>query len=174
MEKEPKKQILLDARKAILMDGLGYNVLVVEMMPSKAADGTEVIKVIFKPDETVRKRYNYRFEKELDSNGNVTMTIAKSDLVPVNLYDDSNRKWVYIKSFAHEETNLSMYSKNLRSEIQDKEKRILLLEAEVIKLYEQLELAKTNPIKFMKQGFELWSDTAKVVTELNKKEKEAS
>ena len=37
----------------------------------------------------------------LDQNMNMEFRIFEKDIVPLNLYDDANKRWLYIKTFNH-------------------------------------------------------------------------
>lgn len=160
-EEQPEKEIMVDPRWSILEDGLGYNVLVVGGMPGIDTEGREIVTFTIKPDEIVRKRYNLRRDIELDMNGNMKFIVLKSDLIPLNMFDDANKKWLYTKNLKHESTELSEREINLQKQINTKNKRILLIEAENIRLQEQLELARTNPAKFIQQGAEVMREVTK-------------
>lgn len=169
-EEQPEREIMLDPRWSILQDGLGYNVLVVGGVPGIDKDGREVVIFTIKPDETVRRRYDLRRGREVDQEtGNMRLIVLKKDLIPLNVYDDANKKWLYTKTLKHDPTDLSKREENLKSTIEVKERRILLLEAENIRLQEQLELARTNPAKFIQQGAEVFREAAKGIAELTKK-----
>ena len=169
MEENPEREIMIDPKWSILEDGLGYNVLVIGGMPKIDGEGRECITFTIKPDEIVRKRYNLRRDVELDINGNMKFIVLKTDLIPLNMFDDANKKWLYTKSLRHEPTELSEREVFLQKQINTKDKRILLIEAENIRLQEQLELARTSPAKFIKQGAEVFQESAKAFSELMKK-----
>lgn len=170
VEENPEKEIMLDPKWSILEDGLGYNVLVVGGVPGIDKDGREIVTFTCKPDEVVRKRYKFRIGVEIDpETNNMKIICLKQDLIPLNMYDDSNRKWLYVKTFRHEPTELSNRESNIKIELNRMAKRILLLEAENIRLNEQLELARTNPAKFIKQGAEVFQEAMKGITELTRK-----
>lgn len=171
MERDPKTEIMIDPRWSILMDGLGYQVLVVGGMPGVDKDGRAVVKFIIKPDEVVRKRYNWRGDAELNEAGNKEIIIAKIDLIPLNLYDDANKKWLYVKSFNHEETDLSQREKILKLELDRKTKENQQLEAENIRLNEINELYRTNPEKAVGANFEIFKSAMQLATSaVSKKE----
>lgn len=172
MEKDPEKEVMLDPRWSILEDGLGYNVLVLGGVPGHDVEGREIVTFLIKPDDVVRKRYNLRRDVELDNNGNMKITVLKIDLIPLNMYDDANKKWLYVKNLKHEETELSQREINLKNVINFKDRRLLLLEAQILRLAEQLELAKNNPAKFIKQGAEVFQESAKAFSDLIKKDKD--
>jgi hypothetical protein len=172
MEKEPEKEIMIEPGWSILEDGLGYQVMSLGGMPKIEKDGREVIVFTIRPDEKVRKRYNYKRGSDIDENGNMKISIDKNDLIPLNLYDDANRKWLYVKSFNHQPTNLSMREEELKKKITAKDKTILQQDAVIIRLNEVVLLAKTNPSKFMKEHMEILQETAKVFSELSSKKRE--
>ena len=162
----PQKDILLDPRWAVLEDGLGYNVLITGGIPKIDNQGREIVEFMIKVDEVVRKRYNFRRGVELNEQDSLKLVVLKQDLIPLNLYDDANKKWLYVKSLNHEPTELSKREENLKIVINIKEKRMALLEAENIRLNEQLLLFRTNPAMAAAQGAEIFEKTAKAVAEL--------
>ena len=162
----PDTNILIEPRWSILEDGLGYNVLVVGGIPKLDRDGREVIEFTVKVDDVIKKRYNLRREKELNEQDTMKIIVLKQDLIPLNMYDDANKKWLYVKSLLHEPTELSKREENLKTVINVKEKRILLLEAENIRLNEQILLFRTNPAMAAAQGAEVFEKTAKAVADL--------
>lgn len=158
---------------SILEDGLGYNVLVIGGIPQIDREGREIIEFTVKVDEIVKKRYNLRRGIELNENDNMKFTVKKIDLIPLNMYDDANKKWLYVNSLKHEPTELSHREANLKTTIATKERRIMLLEAENIRLNEQVMLFRTNPAMAAAQGAEVFEKTAKAVADLIRpKEKE--
>lgn len=161
---------MIDPRWSILMDGLGYQVLVVEGMPSVDRDGNEVVEFIIKPDEVVRKRYKWRGEQEIDGLGNKKITIAKIDLIPLNMYDDANKKWLYVKSFNHDDTDMSKRESFLKMEISRLKKENLQYEAENLRLNEVNELFRTNPEKALSTSAEFLQKMAQGLSSLTKKE----
>lgn len=172
MEEKPREEIMIDPRWSILQDGLGYNVLLVGGISYTNTDGEEVVEFTIKPDEIVRKRYNLRYGYELNDMGNMKFIAKKIDLIPLNMYDDANRKWLYVRSLKHEETELSQREKSLKLKIESKDRRILLLEGENIRLSEQLNLAKTSPAKFIQQSSEVFKESAKALAEITNRDKQ--
>ena len=170
MEKNPEKEIMIDPRWSILMDGLGYQVLVVGGMPETDKDGKEVVVFTIKPDDVVRKRYNWRGGMELNEMGNKKLTIAKIDLIPMNMYDDSNKKWLYVKSFNHDETEVSKREKVLKLEINRLNQESSKYEAENLRLSEINELYRTNPEKAMTAGAEFFNKAMQTASSLIKKD----
>jgi len=167
MEKEPEKEIMIDPKWSILEDGLGYQVLVVGGMPHKDRDGRDCIVFTIKADDKVRKRYNWRGGQEVDELGNTKITIAKIDLIPLNLYDDANKKWIYVKSFMHEETDLSNREKVLKLEMERLRRENAQLDAENIRVNEINELIRTNPGKYISMGSEVFQKAIEGLKELN-------
>lgn len=156
MVDDPRKDILLEPLHSIIVDGLGYSVLSLGGVPAKDQNGKEVIKFVIKVDEVVRKRYGLRKGVEIDDNNTMHLVVDKLDLIPMNMYDDTNRKWLYVKSLDHHPTEISRREENLKTLINSRERRILLLDAEIIRLSEQLELARTNAAKFISQSGEVY------------------
>lgn len=170
MEKNPEKEIFVDPQWPIIFDGHGYDAALIGGLPSVDNTGRKINVLIIKPGPRTRKRYNLRAENELDVNGNMRLTVLEDDLVVLNHLDKANERYIYLKSFNHEPTSLSNREEYFKTRLEFKDKRILLLEAQNIRLAEQLELAKTNPMKFMKQGFELFESAGKTFSEFGKKE----
>jgi hypothetical protein len=172
MVENPEKEIMLDPRWGVIEDGLGYNVLVTGGMPSVDKEGRAIVILTIMPDDIVRKRYNLRRDIELDSDGKMKLIVLKTDLIPLNMFDDANRKWLYTKSFRHEPTELSDREVFLQKKLNTYERKVLLLEADVLRLQEQLEIARTNPAKFIKQGAEVFQESAKAFSEMMKRPEE--
>lgn len=162
----PETNIMLDPRWSILEDGLGYNVLVVGGLPGIDSEGREIVEFTIKVDDVVKKRYKLRRNIELNEQDNMKLIVLKQDLIPLNMYDDANKKWLYVKSLTNNQTELSQRESNLKTIINVKDKRILLLEAENIRLNEQILLFRTNPAMAAAQGAEVFEKTAKAVADL--------
>ena len=139
-------------------------------MPGIDKDGREIVTLILKTREKNQKWYNLKEGIDLDKNQNIKIKMLKSDLIPMNVYNKSNERWLYTKTLRHEATEISNREKNLQTELQIKQNRMLLLEAEIIRLSEQLKLARLAPGEFIKQGTEVFQESAKVLAELQKKE----
>jgi hypothetical protein len=165
MGDNPEKDIMLSPTWSILEDGLGYNVLVVGGLPRIDSEGREVIEFTVKVDDVVKKRYKLRRGNELNEQDNMKLTVLKHDLIPLNMYDDANKKWLYVKSLLHESTELSQREENLKTIINVKDKRILLLDAENLRLNEQILLFRTNPAMAAAQGAEVFKETMKGIAD---------
>ena len=171
METNPERDIMIDPRWAAFEDGLGYECLFLNGMPA-IEDGEEVVVITLKPTDLTRKRYNLRSGAELNEQGNIKRTVKKIDLIPLNMYDEANKKWIYVKTLNHEPTVLSQREEELKSKIKVVEKRARLLEADNIKLNEQLALARLNPGKWIKEGAEVHEHVMKGMSDLFKRKDE--
>lgn len=141
-------------------------------MEGEDEEGRKIVDFMIKPSDALRKIYNIK-ESMLDRNRNMPFKLYKKDLYPLNQFDDANRKWLYIKTFNHDETEISKIGWNLRKRLEEMEKRIIVLEGELIWLSEQLQLAKTNPAEFATQGMEVFDKVYKMIDIVKgKKDKE--
>lgn len=165
----PEKDIMVEPKWSILEDGRGYQVLSVGGLPFVDKDGRRCIRFKIKPDDIVKKRYNLALGKELDEMGNMFFAVLESDLIPLNVYDDANKKWIYVKSFKHEQTDLSDREDFLKRKLAFAERRILLLEGQIIKLSEQLELAKLETGKYVSQASEVFEKSAGAIAQAIRK-----
>jgi len=170
----PRKELLQDPRWSILEDGNGYQVMAMGGMPFVDNSGKRCIRFKILPDPLVRNRYNLRRGAELDENeGTMFFTCLEIDLIPLNLYDDANRKWLYVKTFKHEQTPLSERESFYKQKYQSYEQQVLLLQAKVIKLNEELQMAALQPGKYLKMGAEVVEASAgAIATAIKKKEDE--
>jgi len=171
MVDKPSETILVTPEFAILEFGDGYLALSQGGIEGTDEEGRAIVDFIIKPSDLLRKRYDIR-EDMLDQNRNMPFRVFKKDLIPLNLYDDANRKWLYIKTFKHDETEVSKVGWDLRKRLEEMEKRVLVLEGELIWLSEQLQLAKTNPQEFAAQGMEIFDKMSSKWLELMKGKKE--
>ncbi len=173
MADKPQEEILVQPEYSILEFGDGYIALIQGAVEGKDEEGKGVVDFIIKPSNLLRKRYNIK-DSMLDQNRNMPFKLYKKDLIPINQLDDANRKWMYIKNFNHDETEISKIGWSLRERLAEEEKRVIVLEGELIWLSEQLQLAKTNPAEFLAQGAEVFEKIfSKTVDMLKgKKEKE--
>lgn len=173
MEDDPQRDISLPPEYSILEDGLAYHVLIFGALPGKE-EGREIVTFTIHPNDKVRKRYNWRIGREIDPvTGNMKFKVAKIDLVPMNMYDDANKTWLYVKSFDHEPTELSQREEKLKIQLIQKDNKIELMDAQLLRQNEQLDMAINNPAKFIQQGTEVFKEALKGVTDiLRKPEKE--
>lgn len=168
---KPQEDILVSPEFSILEFGDGYIALIQGGVESKNEEGEAIVDFVIKPSNLLRKRYNIR-DNMLNKNQCMHYIVYKKDLIPLNQFDDANKKWLYIKTFNHDETEVSKIAWSLREQLSEKEKRIIVLEGENIWLFEQLHLAKTNPSEFLAQGAEIWEKVLSKTTDMFKKRKE--
>lgn len=171
MGEKPREEILVTPSWGILEFGDGYIAQMQGATTIENQDGTRVIEAIIKPEELMKKRYNIK-DSELDTNGNLTFKMNFNDLVPLNLFDDAKRKWLYIKTFKYKETEISNIGWELRRRLEEERKKRIILEGNLIWYAEQLSLAKNNPVEFMGQGLELFNKMQESVANLMKKKEE--
>lgn len=165
----PRIDITVAPEFSMMIFGDGYIALIQGATEQESEDGEEIIRFTIKPSGTLRKRYNIR-DEQLDSNGNIQdYIVSKKDLIHLNIYDDANRRILYIKTIEHKETEISKVGWDLRKRLEQMEKRVIVLEGELIWLSEQLQLAKTNPMEFASQGIELWDRMGDTFSKLKDK-----
>lgn len=168
---KPREEILVSPVFTILEFGDGYIAMSQGAIESKDDEGREIVDFTIKPSDLLRKRYDIK-ENMLDQNRNIPFRVFKKDLIPLNQFDDANRKWLYTKTFNHEETEISKIGWNLRARLEEMEKRVMILEGELIWLSEQLQLAKTNPNEFLAQGFDIFDKYSSKMLEFGKGKKD--
>lgn len=166
MTSENPENILLYPNWPLLRDGLGSTVMITKSVPQLDSDGREIVILTVKVDNFVKRKYSLKPKVEYDEQDNIKLIVLKNDLIPLNPYDTTNQIWLYTKSFRHEPTLLSQREANLQTLINVKDKRISLLEAENIRLNEQILLFRTNPAMAAAQGAEVFEKTAKAVADL--------
>ncbi len=171
MTDKPKEDILVSPEYATLEFGDGYIALIQGGKEEATSEGEKVVDFTIKPSSSLRKRYDIK-DNVLDRNMNMTFRVKKKDLVPLNLFDDANKKWLYIKNFNHDETEISNIGWSLREQLTEAEKKVIILEGENIWLSEQLQLAKTNPSEFLKQGTEVFEAVSSKMIDLLKGRKD--
>ncbi len=147
--------------------GDGYLALIQGGIEGKNDDGEKIVDFVIKPSPLLRKRYDIK-DNMLDQNRNMSFKAFKKDLIPLNLFDDANKKWLYTKTFNHDETEISKIGWTLREQLAGAEKRLIVIEGENIWLSEQLQLAKTNPAEFLKQGAEVFEQISSKMVDLIK------
>lgn len=167
MGERPKEEILVAPEYSILEFGDGYIALIQGGIEKEDDEGRPVVDFMIKPSELLRKRYDIK-DSMLNQNGAMPFRVYKKDLIPLNQFDDANKKWLYIKTFAHHETEISKVSWNLRKRMEEMEKRVIILEGELIWLSEQLQLAKTNPAEFITQGADVFEKISSKLIDLIK------
>lgn len=155
MGERPSEEILVAPEYAILEFGDGYIALIQGGIEKEDEKGRQIVDFMIKPSELLKKRYNIK-DSVLNVNGAMPFRILRKDLIPLNQFDDANKKWLYVKTFDHHETEISKLSWNLRKRLEELERRIITLEGELIWLSEQLQLAKTSPAEYMAQGTEIF------------------
>lgn len=167
----PEEEILVTPEYAILEFGDGYIALIRGAIKQVLEDGRKVIRFMIEPSNLLRKRYRIG-DNQLNQNRQMPFIAETNDLIPINILDDANRKWLYIKTFNHDETELSNLGQNLRKQLSESQKRVVMLEGEILWLSEQLQLAKTNPQEFAAQGWEMFEKYGSKILELTKGKKE--
>lgn len=170
MTENPQEEILLAPEYAIMIFGDGHIALTQGGTETEDEEGREVIEFLIKPSDNLKKRYNIR-QEQLNRNGAMLFPVLKSDLIPLNMYDDSNRRWLYIKNFKHEDTAVGSIGWNERKKSEEYKRRIIFLEGNLIYMSEQLQLAKTNPAEFVTQGAEVFNKMAASVVDLMRAKK---
>ena len=151
---KPGIEILAEPQWDILEYGDGYIALALGGIITESEEGEKVVDFMIKPSPLLRKRYNIP-DSQLNINLCMSYRVCWRDLIPLNMFDAANRKWLYIKNFRHEQTELTRWGWKLRKENEMLSQRIQTLEGENMWLLEQLQLAKTNPQEFIKQGTEI-------------------
>ena len=139
----------------LLEFGDGYVALSLGGVPSEDDSGEKVVDFLIRPSPLLRKRYRIP-DSLLSEDFSMRYRVKEKDLIPINMFDAANRRWLYIKNFNHEETELTKWGWKLRKENEMLRDRIMTLEGENMWLLEQLQLAKTNPREFLAQGAEIF------------------
>lgn len=167
MTEKPQEEILVTPEYTILEFGDGYIALIQGGVEKTDNEGRKVVKFMIKPSELLRKRYDIK-DSMLNQNGALQFKAYKKDLITLNQYDDANRKVLYIKTFNYDETEISKIGWNLRKRLEEMEKRVIVLEGELIWMSEQLQLAKTNPAEFITQGTEVFEKISSKLADIYK------
>lgn len=166
----PEEEILLPPEFAILIFGDGHIAQTQGGKEEEDDEGREIIRFLIKPSSPLRKRYNIR-EDQLNRNGAMPFPVLKNDLIALNMYDDSNRRWLYIKTFEHKDSAIGEIGWNLRKRLEEYQRRVIFLEGNLIWMSEQLQLAKMNPAEFATQGTDVLKAVSGVVTDLMRAKK---
>ena len=173
MGEKPQEEILVAPEYPMLEFGDGYLALIQGGIERENDDGQKVVDFMIEPSDLLKKRYNIK-DSMLNQNRALPFRVLKNDLIPLNLLDEANKKWLYIKTFDHQETEISNIGWDLRKRLEEKEKQLIILQGELIWLSEQIQLAKTNPVEFITQGTEVFEKSLSKVLDLvkGKREKE--
>ncbi len=173
MTEKPSEEILVSPEYAILEFGDGYIALIQAGIEGENDDGQKVVDFMIEPSDLLKKRYNIK-DSMLNQNRALPFRVLKNDLIPLNLLDEANKKWLYIKTYDHQETEVSNIGWDLRKRLEGKEKQLWVVQGEMIWLSEQIQLAKTNPAEFIIQGTEVFEKSLSKVLDLvkGKREKE--
>jgi len=167
----PKTEMLVTPEWSTLIFGDGY-IALMQGAIEKEEEGIKIVEATIKPHPLLRKRYNIR-DSELDNNGNIlSFKMKKNDIIPLNLYDDAARTFLYVKNYNHEETDLGNITWDYRKRLEQANKRLWILEGEVIYLSELVNLAKTNPMEFAALPLEIFEKITSNVIEAIKTKKE--
>lgn len=172
MSENPSEEILVNPQRALLEFGDGYLAMILGGIES-TEDGLKVVNFTIKPSQLLRKWYDIK-DSQLNKNGCMNFKVYKKDLVPLNQFDDANRKWMYLKNFLHEETEISKLNWDLRKRLDETEREKILLEGELLWYFEQLQMAKSNPAEFMAQSFEVFDKMSSRIVDLIGKRREDS
>ncbi len=167
MTEKPSTEILMSPEYAMLEFGDAYRALIQGGKEGKDDNGEKIVDFVIKPSPLLRKRYDIK-DSMLDDNKNMPFRVFKKDLIALNLYDDANKKWLYIKTFNHDETEVSKIGWSLREQLAEAERRLIVIEGENIWLSEQLQLAKTNPAEFLAQGTEVFEKISSKMVDIIK------
>ena len=170
MTDNPSENILVTPEYTLLTFGDGYIALIQGGIEKIDNEGKKVVEFIIKPSDLLRKRYDIK-DSMLNQNGALPFKVYKEDLITLNQYDDANRKILYIKTFNHDETEISKIEWNLRKRLEEMEKRVYVIEGELIWYSEQLQLAKTNPAEFITQGTEVFEKISSKLIDIYKGKK---
>lgn len=100
------------------------------------------------------------------------MITLEQDIIPMNIYDDANRKFLYEKTLTHEETALSQRFKYLKDQLDFAKKRITLLQGQVMSYAERLETATLSPGKYMAGTLEMVERAGDIAAKMNSKNRE--
>ncbi len=173
MGDKPREEILVAPEFAMFIFGDGYFALVQGSTEGETDDGEKIVDFVIKPSQLLRKRYDIK-DSMLNRNMNMTFRVKKKDLIPMNQFDDANKKWIYIKTFNHDDTEMSKPGWALREQLAEEQKKNKLLEGQIIWQADQIQLAKTNPAEYIMQGAEVFEKVSSKMADLikGKSEKE--
>jgi hypothetical protein len=151
----PREDIKVSPKFSLFLFGDGYmSQIAGPTVEYENKEGVKFIQYTIIPERLLRKKHNIK-DSELNSDGAVTIQVNALDVIPLNIYDDSNRTFLYTKDYLHKETNLSRHFAVLTQRVEEEIKIRVMLEGYLIWYSEQLVLAKTNPAEFVSQGLEV-------------------
>jgi hypothetical protein len=116
--------------------------------------GKFMVEATIKPTQNLRKAYNIT-DDMLNKNQQITIKIAKDDIIHLSEFNPYNHIIVYIRTFKNEDTPLSLRGKNQEIKLDAYQKRIWTLEGNLIKLGEDLDVAKNNPAEFAARNLDV-------------------
>jgi hypothetical protein len=168
----PREEILTPPEYPLLEFGDGYVACATGSIEFEE-DGIKWLEVTIEPSEILKKRYNIK-DSELKGGKSIIIKIKRNDVILMNPFDAANNKWLYIKNYRGESTEIANIGWDLRKRLEESERKRRILEGENTWYSEQLLLAKTNPIEFAGQTLEIFEKiTANTIEALKtKKEKE--
>jgi len=161
----PKEDILAIPQYPFLIFGDGYMAMITGGIEKKDAEGRAVVELQIVPEELMRKRYNITKDK-LNINGVMAYTVLRKDLIPLNIFDKAKERWMYLKTFKREETDIGNPGKFLRARLEELEKYSWMLEGDNIYLSEQVIASRMNPAEVMAQGTEAMGKAMEPVIDL--------
>ena len=166
----PQVELLVEPEWSTLIFGDGYIALMQGAIEIEEG-GVKIINATIKPHPHLRKRYNIR-ESDLVNGNILSYRMNKSDLIPLNLYDDANRTFLYLKNYNHNETDVGNATWGLRKRLEEADKKLWIVEGELIYLSELVNLAKTNPMEFASLPLEIFEKITSGVIEAIKTKKD--
>jgi len=174
MEKDPRKEVLAYPQRTLFQDGNGVTFMSIGGVPEVNRDGERIVKFSLQTSPIARKEYNLRQGIEVDDQGCLKDPIIcrESDLVWLNPYSESNRILFYLKSFKHDKTNMSERESFWKIEAEKWKNKFLKMESENLRLHEENNLIRTNPLKWLKQYGEVHKDILNGVAEALIRKKE--
>jgi hypothetical protein len=152
--KNPQEEILKQPEYSHLMFGDGYFAMMAPGVIKQNEDGVNELHTFIKPHTSLRKLYKIT-DNQLNANGYLPITIKEYNLIPINLFDDSNRLWICLKTYDNNETPLSNMVKEYIKKLEQKDREIWILQGHMLYLTEQYGLAKNNPMEFAARSMEL-------------------
>ncbi len=165
MVDNPREDILAIPQYPYIIFGDGYMALLVGGVERVDSDGRELVELQLIPEPIMRKRYNINNE-QLNQNGVMTYIVLKKDLIPLNLFDKSKERWLYLKTYDRKETDVGKPSRMFRSKLEEAEKEKWMLEGDNIYLSEMVILARTNPAEFLSMSTEAFSKVTESVVDI--------